>query len=88
MSFFVHKNLFAEIFISDDLSKSLSSLYYFNPKLKYEREILKSKDELLPRAFSEFRPEVRGYYEKGKLILIQKVSIFLQMELELRQIKV
>ena len=67
LSFFVHKNLFAEIFISDDLSKSLSSLYYFNPKLKYEREILKSKDELLPRAFSEFRPEIRGYYEKGKI---------------------
>ena len=36
-------------------------------KIKYEREILKSKDELLPRAFSEFRPEIRGYYQKGKI---------------------
>ena len=49
------------------MSNSLSSLYSLNPQLKYEREILKSKDELLPRAFSEFRPEIRGYYQKGKV---------------------
>ena len=56
-----------EIYISDDLSESLGSLYDYNPKIKYEREILKSKDELLPRAFSNFRPEISGYYQKGKI---------------------
>ena len=65
--FFNDRNLLAEIFLSEDLSKSLSNLYSFHPKIKYEREILKSKDELLPRAFSEFRPEIRGYYQKGKI---------------------
>ena len=64
---FTYKSLFAEIFLSEDLSSSLSNLYSFNPQLKYEREILKSKDELLPKAFSEFRPEIRGYYQKGKI---------------------
>ena len=56
-----------EIFIGPDLSQSLGSLYDNNPKIKYEREILKSKDELLPRALSEFRPEIKGYYQKGKI---------------------
>ncbi len=65
--FFTYKNLYAEFFLSDDLLNSLSNLYSFNPQLKYERQILKSKDELLPRAFSEFRPEIRGYYQKGKV---------------------
>ena len=65
--FFNDRNLLAEIFLSEDLSKSLSNLYSFHPKIKYEREILKSKDELLPRAFSEFRPEIKGYYQKGKI---------------------
>ena len=35
--------------------------------LKYERNILKAKDELMPQAFSEFRPEIKGYYHKGKV---------------------
>ena len=65
--FFNDRNLLAEIFLSEDLSKSLSNLYSFHPKIKYEREILKYKDELLPRAFYEFRPEIRGYYQKGKI---------------------
>ena len=56
-----------EIFVSNDLSESLESLYEYNPKIKYEREILKSKDELLPKAFSNFRPEISGYYQKGKV---------------------
>ena len=46
LSFFVFKNLISDFILDSDLSKSLSSLYYLNPKLKYEREILKSKDEL------------------------------------------
>ena len=45
-----------EAYIGSDLSESLVSLYDYNPRIKYEREILKSKDELLPRAFSNFRP--------------------------------
>ena len=65
--FCVCRNLTAETFLGEDLSNSLSKLYSFNPKIKYEREILKSKDELLPRAFSEFRPEIKGYYQKGKI---------------------
>ena len=46
---------------------STSKSYDYNPKLKYERELLKSKDELLPQAYSEFRPEIDGYYQKGKV---------------------
>ena len=56
-----------EVYLNVDLSESLESLYDYNPKIKYEREILKSKDELLPRAFSNFRPEISGYYQKGKV---------------------
>ena len=59
--------LTSEVYIDVDLSKSLGDLYNYSPKIKYEREILKSKDELLPRAFSQFRPEISGYYEKGKI---------------------
>ena len=61
-----------EVYIGSDLSESLGSLYDYNPKIKYEREILKSKDELLPRAFSNFRPEISGYYQKGKVDTISK----------------
>ena len=60
--------LFSDVlYLNADLSKSLGSLYDYNPKIKYEREILKSKDELLPKAFSNFRPEISGYYQKGKV---------------------
>ena len=61
-----------EAYIGSDLSESLASLYDYNPRIKYEREILKSKDELLPRAFSNFRPEISGYYQKGKIDTISK----------------
>ncbi len=59
--------LHGQFLINNDLKESLESLYKLNPKLKYYRNILKSKDELMPQAFSEFRPEIRGYYEKGKV---------------------
>ena len=59
--------LSTEIYISQDLSSSLQKLYIFNPKLKYERKNLMVKDELMPMALSEFRPEIRGYYQKGKI---------------------
>ena len=59
--------IFADAFVGDDLLFSLEKLYGYNPKLKYERESLKSKDELYPQALSEFRPEISGYYEKGKV---------------------
>ena len=65
--FFFCGSAIAKVFLSEDLSKSLSNLYSFHPQIKYEREILKSKDELLPRALSEFRPEIKGYYQKGKI---------------------
>ena len=61
------QSLSTEIFLSSDLSNSLEKLYIFNPKLKFERKILMAKDELMPTALSEFRPEIRGYYEKGKI---------------------
>ena len=66
--FFVDSRaLSTEIYISQDLSNSLQKLYIFNPKLKYERKNLMVKDELMPMALSEFRPEIRGYYQKGKI---------------------
>ena len=34
-------NVIAEPFINNDLAKSLAELYEFNPKINYEREILK-----------------------------------------------
>ena len=66
LNFYINK-VHAEIYLGEDLSNSLAKLYDYNPKIKYEREILKAKDELLPRAFSQFRPEVSGYYQKGKV---------------------
>ena len=45
---------------------SLAKLYDYNPKIKYE-EILKSKDELLPRAFSNLDPKSLDTIEKGKV---------------------
>mgnify|MGYP001445646833 FL=1 len=53
--------------VNDDLKQSLEKLYELNPKIKYYRNILKSKDELMPQAYSEFRPEIKGYYQKGKV---------------------
>ena len=57
--------LIGKTLINDDLKNSLESLYNNNPKLKYHINILKSKDELVPQAFSDFRPEIKGYYKKG-----------------------
>ena len=66
--FFIDSRVLStEIYISQDLSNSLQKLYIFNPKLKYERKNLMVKDELMPMALSEFRPEIRGYYQKGKI---------------------
>ena len=53
--------------VNEDLKQSLEKLYELNPKIKYYRNILKSKDELMPQAYSEFRPEIKGYYQKGKV---------------------
>ena len=53
--------------VNDDLKQALEKLYELNPKIKYYRNILKSKDELMPQAYSEFRPEIKGYYQKGKV---------------------
>ena len=64
---FIFQKVNCQSIINEDLRTSLESLYINNPKLKYERNILKAKDELMPQAFSEFRPEIKGYYEKGKV---------------------
>ena len=58
---------FASIEVEDDLKNALEDLYEFSPRIKYQRELLKGKDELVPQAFSDFRPKISGYYEKGKV---------------------
>lgn len=59
--------IYGEVNLNDDFKISMESLYKSNPNLKYERKILESKDEMMPQALSEFRPEIRGYFEKGKV---------------------
>ena len=65
--FLLANNVIAKVVIVEDLKASLEMLYDSNPRLKFERENLKSKDELYPQALSEFRPVISGYYEKGKV---------------------
>ena len=55
-----------------------------NPKIKYEREILKAKDELLPKHFLNLDLKSLVIIKKVKLIPILKVLILLLMELELK----
>ena len=46
-AFLIYKFSFSfanEVYLNSDLSKSLGDLYDYNPKIKYEREILKSKE--------------------------------------------
>ena len=50
----------SEIYVSEDLARSLESLYNYNPKIRYEREVLRSTDELMPQAFANFRPQISG----------------------------
>ena len=64
---FFSKLTISGVIINNDLKKSLEKLYQTNPELRYERELLKSKDELMPQALSEFRPKISGYYKKGKV---------------------
>ena len=54
-------------FLSPELVEVLKSTYLYSPKLKVERELLMKEDELIPQAFSEFRPTIDGYYNKGKI---------------------
>ena len=54
-------------FLSLELVDALKSTYLYSPKLKVERELLMKEDELIPQAFSEFRPKIDGYYNKGKI---------------------
>ena len=54
-------------FLSLELVDVLKSTYLNSPKLKVERELLMKEDELIPQAFSEFRPKIDGYYNKGKI---------------------
>ena len=73
ISFFIFISLFffkpseSGPILNNDLKQSLEKLYETNPELRYERELLKSKDELMPQALSEFRPKISGYYRKGKV---------------------
>ena len=61
------KNSFSLEFLSKDLSNALSQAYNYNYKIKIERKKLFEKDEMIPQAFSEFRPSIKGYYNKGKV---------------------
>ena len=65
--FFFPQKVHLNQIINEDLKQSLEKLYELNPKIKYDRNILKAKDELMPQAYSEFRPEIKGYYQKGKV---------------------
>ena len=65
--FFFFKHTESGTILNIDLKRSLEKLYETNPELGYERELLKSKDELMPQALSEFRPKISGYYRKGKV---------------------
>ena len=67
ISLFFFKHTESGTILNNDLKQSLEKLYETNPELKYERELLKSKDELMPQALSEFRPKISGYYKKGKV---------------------
>ncbi len=64
--FFLFKSLKCN-FLSPELIEVLKNTYLYSPKLKVERELLMKEDELLPQAFSEFRPKIDGYYNKGKI---------------------
>ena len=61
ISLFFFKPTESGMILNIDLKQSLEKLYETNPELKYERELLKSKDELMPQALSEFRPEISAY---------------------------
>ena len=67
ISLFFGKATESGTIINNDLKQSLEKLYETNPEIRYERELLKSKDELMPQALSEFRPKISGYYRKGKV---------------------
>ena len=43
--YFLFGSLNAETEIDSNLKEALESLYYYSPKLKYERKILMSKDK-------------------------------------------
>ena len=53
--------------LNQSLRDVLVNTYGYSPKLKVERENLYEKDELIPQAYSDFRPKIEGYYEKGKI---------------------
>ena len=83
LNFYINK-VNAEIYLGEDLSNSLAKLYDYNPKIKYEREILKAKDELLPRAFLNLDLKSLAIIKKVKLIPTLRVLILPLMELELK----
>ena len=64
--FFLFKDCLAESFLSDDLKEALMNAYNNNPRIKSERARLYETDELYPQALSSFRPEIEGFYNKGK----------------------
>ncbi len=53
--------------LNESLTLALSNIYNYSPKIKIEREALLEKDELITQAYSDFRPTIEGYYEKGKI---------------------
>ena len=53
--------------LNHSLKDVLVNAYDYSPTLKVERENLYEKDELIPQAYSDFRPKIEGYYEKGKV---------------------
>ena len=66
---FSFKNLHCESFLSKDFDEMLSKTYVNNPDILEERNKLFQIDELMPQAYSNFRPKINGFYEKGKVDL-------------------
>ena len=66
---FSFKNLHCKSFLSKDFDEMLSKTYVNNPDILEERNKLFQIDELMPQAYSKFRPKINGFYEKGKVDL-------------------
>tara|TARA_B100000524_G_C23648489_1_gene369345 strand:+ start:827 stop:2185 length:1359 start_codon:yes stop_codon:yes gene_type:complete len=65
--FFFPTFLVANNFLGNQLTNVLVSTYNSSPKLKLARERLFEKDEMLPQAYAGYRPELSGFYSKGKI---------------------
>ena len=71
------KILLAQSFLSEDFNDTLSKTYNGNPEILEQRNKLFQIDELMPQAYSSFRPKIGGFYEKGKVDIAISGSNFI-----------